>query len=83
MGDYPYAVTSGASMGRDRIDELHSRVSEFFEGNPTEEEVDYFADTEKVKAIFVVKQDGLYTNEGSIRSRYPQMIEGRNYKIYY
>lgn len=83
MGDYPYAVTSGASMGQDRIDELHSRVSEFFEGNPTEEEVDYFADTEKVKAIFVVKQDGLYTEEGSIRSRYPHMIEGRNYKIYY
>ena len=83
MGDYPYAVTGGISMGQDKIDELHSRISAFFDGNPTEEEVNYFADTEKVKAIFVVKQDGLYTEEGSIRSRYPHMIEGRNYKIYY
>ncbi len=83
MGDYPYAVTSGASLGQDKIDELHSRISLFFEGDPKEEEVDYFADTEKVKAIFVVKQDGLFDNEGSIRSRYPHMVEGECYKIYY
>lgn len=83
MGDYPYAVTSGASMGQDRINELHTRISKFFDGNPKEEEVDYFADIEKVKAVFVVRQDGLFDDEGSIRDRYPHVVEGKNYKIYY
>ena len=38
---------------------------------------------EKVRAILVTPQDGLYTLEGSIRKKYPVMIEGECYKAYF
>ena len=83
LGDVSLAKTSSFSVGEDNIYVLKDRIQDFYSGNPSEEDVDYFYDTEKVRAILVTPQDGLYTSEGSIRKKYPVMIEGECYKAYF
>lgn len=82
MGDHAYAITSGARLGADRLQRLRQTVTSFFAGNPTAEETDYIVDVQKVKALLVTPQDGLYYHEGALRSRYPRLIEGKNFKVY-
>ena len=82
LGDISLAKTISFSVGEDNIYALNDRIQKFFDGNPSKEEVDYFYDTEKVRAILVTRQDGLYEAEGSIREKYPVMIEDEYYKVY-
>lgn len=82
LGDISLAKTISFSVGEENIYALNEKIQDFFSGNPSKEAVDYFYDTEKVKAILVTPQDGLYTSEGSIREKYPNMIEGEYYKVY-
>lgn len=83
LGDVSLAKTTAFSVGEDNIYAQNERIQDFFSGNPSEEEVNYFFDTEKVRAILVTPQDGLYSMEGSIREKYPVMIEGEYYKAYF
>ena len=83
MGDYVYAKTSaGAVLSVEQVIKLHQKVTSFFAGSPTTEETDYIADVQKVKALLVTPQDGLYYHEGALRSRYPRLIEGKSFKVY-
>lgn len=82
MGDYSYAKTSGVRMGVDRVIKLHDAIAKFFAGGPSAEEVAYIADVQKVKAILVTPRDGLYTNEGALRTKYPRLVSGPHYKVY-
>ena len=82
MGDHAYAITSGARLGADRLQRLRQTVTSFFAGNLTAEETDYIVDVQKVKALLVTPQDGLYYHEGALRGRYPRLIEGKNFKVY-
>lgn len=83
LGDVSLAKTISFSVGEDNLYALRDRIQDFYSGNPSEEDVDYFYDKEKVRAILVTPQDGLYTLEGSIRKKYPVMIEGECYKAYF
>ena len=82
LGDQAYAITSGARLGEDRLLKLRLAVTGFFAGNPTTEEMAYIADVQRVKALLVTPQDGLYYHEGALRSRYPLLLKGKNYKVY-
>ena len=82
MGDYSYAKTSGVRMGVDRVIKLHDKIARFFAGGPSAEEVAYIAEVQKVKAILVTPRDGLYNNEGALRTKYPRLKAGPHYKVY-
>ena len=66
----------------DEIDELYNRMVNIFAGNVSTEDVDFLAIEQKVKALLVLAQDGLYSNEGALTERYNLVDETENYKVY-
>ena len=82
LGDISLAKTISFSVGEENLYALNEKIQDFFKGNPSKEDVDYFFDVHKVKAILVTPQDGLYTSEGCIRDKYPTLIEGDYFKAY-
>ena len=66
----------------DEIDELYNRMVNIFAGNVSVEDVEFLAVEQKVKALLVLAQDGLYSNEGALREKYELVDENENYKVY-
>lgn len=66
----------------DEIDGLYNRMVNVFAGNVSAEDVEFLAVEQKVKALLVLAQDGLYSNEGSISEKYKLVDENEHYKVY-
>lgn len=66
----------------DEIDELYNRMVSIFEGNVSIEDVEFLAIEQKVKALLVLAQDGLYSNEGSLSEKYELVDKNEHYKVY-
>ena len=66
----------------DEIDELYNRMVNIFAGNVSADDVEFLATEQKVKALLVLAQDGLYSNEGSLTERYELADENEHYKVY-
>ena len=83
LADKIFAKCYSEYFDQKKIDIMFERITEFFAGDPLQEDVDYVADQLKVKAILVTPADGLWTDEGQIRSRYPNVVETEDYKCFY
>lgn len=66
----------------DEIDELYNRMVRIFSGDVSIEDVEFLSTEQKVKALLVLAQDGLYSNEGSLTEKYELVDETENYKVY-
>lgn len=66
----------------DEIDELYNRMVNIFAGNVTRDDVEFLATQQKVKALLVLAQDGLYSNAGALTERYELVDENEYYKVY-
>lgn len=66
----------------DEIDELYNRMVKIFAGDVSSEDVEFLATEQKVKALLVLAQDGLYNNEGVINQRYELVDANEYYKVY-
>ena len=66
----------------EEIDDLYNRMVNIFAGNVSEEDVEFLATEQKVKALLVLAQDGLYSDEGALGKKYDLVDENRNYKVY-
>ena len=66
----------------DEIDELYNRMVNIFAGNVSTEDVEFLSTEQKVKALLVLAQDGLYSNEGALTDKYSLVDETENYKVY-
>lgn len=66
----------------DEIDELYDRMVNIFAGEVDADDVDFLATEQKVKALLVLAQDGLYGNEGALTEKYELVDENEYYKVY-
>lgn len=66
----------------DEIDELYNRMVKIFSGNVSKEDVEFLSTEQKVKALLVLAQDGLYSKEGALGEKYDLVDENENYKVY-
>lgn len=66
----------------DEIDELYNRMVKIFAGNVSAEDVEFLSEEQKVKALLVLAQDGLYSNVGALAEKYDLVDENENYKVY-
>ena len=66
----------------DEIDELYNRMVKIFAGDVSSDDVEFLASEQKVKALLVLAQDGLYSNEGALTERYNLVDETEDYKVY-
>lgn len=66
----------------DEIDELYNRMVKIFAGDVSSDDVEFLATEQKVKALLVLAQDGLYSNEGMLNQRYELVDENGYYKVY-
>ena len=66
----------------DEIDELYNRMVNIFAGNVSTEDVEFLAIEQKVKALLVLAQDGLYSKEGALGEKYELVDENEHYKVY-
>lgn len=66
----------------DEIDELYNRMVNIFAGNVSTEDVEFLTTEQKVKALLVLAQDGLYSNEGKLTEKYKLVDANEHYKVY-
>lgn len=66
----------------DEIDKLYNRMVKIFSGNVSTADVEFLATEQKVKALLVLAQDGLYNNEGALSEKYKLVDENEHYKVY-
>ena len=66
----------------DEIDELYNRMVNIFAGDVSTEDVEFLSTEQKVKALLVLAQDGLYSNAGALTEKYNLVDENENYKVY-
>ena len=66
----------------DEIDELYNHMVSIFAGNVSAEDVEFLSTEQKVKALLVLAQDGLYSNEGALTDKYKLVDENEHYKVY-
>lgn len=66
----------------DEIDELYNHMVKIFAGDVNEDDVEFLASEQKVKALLVLSQDGLYKNEGALSQKYELVDENEYYKVY-
>ena len=66
----------------DEIDELYNRMVNIFAGDVSTEDVEFLATEQKVKALLVLAQDGMYGNEGALSEKYELVDNNEHYKVY-
>ena len=82
MGENCYIIQDENTKETMIIDELYNRMVNIFAGNVSAEDVDFLAIEQKVKALLVLAQDGLYSNDGALTDKYNLVHENEYYKVY-
>lgn len=83
ISDATYTITSfSGPYSEEETLALYANVVDFFEGNPTDNEVAFIADQLNTKALLVTPRDGLWTSLGELESRYEAVETTEDYRIY-
>ena len=83
IADATYTITSfSGPYSEEETLALYANVVDFFEGNPTDNEVAFIADQLNTKALLVTPRDGLWTSLGELESRYEAVETTEDYRIY-
>ena len=82
LGDRIFSKCYSEYYSEKKLNARHARAVYFFKGNPSADDVDYAADTQKIKAILVTPYDGLWKNCGALETRYRKVKETEYYRVY-
>lgn len=82
IADLIFTETYSLFYDKDKLKARFERVKAFFEGSPTQDDVNYIAQDLKVKAILITPLDGLWNKPGEIGAAYDLARDTKEYRVY-